>query len=86
MVVHPVISAIAAEVLTDGQREVWELVIQGESQRAVSYSLDVARSSTGSMRRPGGYAPMVFGSPRTASRIWTRRHKRRRAPRRRPVS
>ena len=43
--IDPAISAIAAEVLTDGQREVWELVIQGESQRAVSYRLDVARTT-----------------------------------------
>ena len=39
-------SPIAAGVLTDGQREVWELVIQGESQRAVGYRLDVPARTT----------------------------------------
>ena len=43
--VDPAIVELARRELTAGQLEVWELVLQGESQRAVSYRLDVARTT-----------------------------------------
>ena len=44
-VIDPDIVEIAERELTAGQLEVWRLLLQGKSQRAVSYRLDVARTT-----------------------------------------
>ena len=44
-VVDPDVLEIAERELTAGQLEVWRLLVQGASQRAVSYRLDLARTT-----------------------------------------
>lgn len=43
--VDPDVVEIAERELTAGQLEVWRLALQGESQRGISYRLDLARST-----------------------------------------
>ena len=43
--IDPAILEIAHRELTAAQFETWELSLQGESQRGISYRLDLARST-----------------------------------------